>query len=291
MTSQKISTGGGAGHAVGCTCPFCTSNATTAEVTDVDLAPTRQWDADQWDAEVSGLLSLSHDLRAATFAGADAVDRGLLAERALRDYPEATRIEVTDYDDGNGPDAYVHVYDAKGNEIDDGYISDFRPEGLDDDEPWHIDLTETTRPGTAAAAVREGHRQMVARLAEAYPEWNIPVPPGPDGPDLSKTPGIGKGARVISEIDLRQHLAPGRMMMQRSFNGEEWTGPLSSNVVRIDRVTDRQVVVDYLDSSGKQTTSGGPMRPMIGVSAVDDRGRVYLLDAQDRPFMAYDPMD
>jgi hypothetical protein len=39
MTS--IPTGGGNGHAPGCTCPFCTSTSTTAEATGVDLNPAQ----------------------------------------------------------------------------------------------------------------------------------------------------------------------------------------------------------------------------------------------------------
>lgn len=35
-----ISTGGGAGHTPGCSCPFCTSTATTGEVDGIDLVPT-----------------------------------------------------------------------------------------------------------------------------------------------------------------------------------------------------------------------------------------------------------
>jgi antirestriction protein ArdC len=37
LGSSQVSTGGGNGHVVGCTCPFCLSNATTAEV-DIDLS-------------------------------------------------------------------------------------------------------------------------------------------------------------------------------------------------------------------------------------------------------------
>lgn len=35
--TQTIQTGGGHGHAPGCSCPFCTTMRTTAEVTDIDL--------------------------------------------------------------------------------------------------------------------------------------------------------------------------------------------------------------------------------------------------------------
>jgi hypothetical protein len=280
--TQQISTGGGAGHLTGCTCPFCLSNATTAEVTDIDLVDTVP-------SPERGPEALSNELRRVLDTERDSIQRGSLAGYVKAAYPDASRF-VAAYYETDGPDAYLTVFDDRGNEIG-GRISPFRPENLSTDpqDAWHVDIAEAMRPGTKEAAARDGHRRALALLAEAYPEWNIPTPP--QGRDLSKVPGMGKGSRVITENEMREAPKPGRMMMQRTFGGGEWTGPLSSNVVRIDRVTDRQVVVDYMDGSGRQTTSGGPMRPPIGVSAVDERGRVYLLNAEDQPFIAYDPMD
>lgn len=280
--TQQISTGGGAGHLTGCTCPFCLSNATTAEVTDIDLvvadpAPERSPE------------DLSNELRRVLDTERDSVQRGSLAGYVKAAYPDASRFVVAYYET-DGPDAYLTVFDDRGNQIGER-ISPFRPDNLSADprDAWHVDIAEAMRPGTKETAAREGHRRALALLAEAYPEWNIPTPP--QGRDLSKVPGMGRGSRVISENDLREHLASGRMMMQRTLGRDGWSGPLASNVVRIDRVTDRQVVVDYMDGSGNQSTSGGPMRPPIGVSAVDERGRVYLLNAEDQPYVAYDPMD
>lgn len=49
MSTQKISTGGGSGHAVGCACPFCTSNAVTGEAVGVDLMEPGYQDALGYD--------------------------------------------------------------------------------------------------------------------------------------------------------------------------------------------------------------------------------------------------
>lgn len=280
--TQQISTGGGAGHLAGCTCPFCLSNATTAEVTDIDLVV-----ADPSPERTPA--DLSNELRRVLDTERDSVQRGSLAGYVKAAYPDASRFDVAYYET-DGPDAYLTVFDDRGNEIG-GRISPFRPENLSADprDAWHVDIAEAMSPGTKEAAARDGHRRALALLAEAYPEWNIPTPP--QGRDLSKIPGMGKGSRVITEEELRGYLKPGRMAMQRTVDRGQVSGPLSSNVVRIDQVTDRQVIVDYMDGTGRASTSGGPMRPPVGASAVDNNGRVYLLNAEDQPFIAYDPMD
>jgi hypothetical protein len=84
MTTQMISTGGGRGHATGCTCPFCLSGATTGEVLDIDLlAPASHKVAVPADMQADMVLDVAREHLAKGNFSFDFADRVALISPAL----------------------------------------------------------------------------------------------------------------------------------------------------------------------------------------------------------------